>query len=160
MRCVAAAIPLLFKYQGTDRIHAVVQEENLGAQRMKLEGYTGLAEFQDASRDFSWGDWRHLRSEPTHGRGLIFQAARNEIYVVGAGFRLALRPDEAPERALDSTLANHALLTRQAHYISIDEGHFDADGEFVVDRRRNGDEVDHGIWVDADTGVVRALLCD
>ncbi len=160
MRCTSAAIPLLLKYQGTDQIHAVVQEEDLAAQRMKLEGYTGMAEFHSGLRDFAASDWRHLRSGATRGRGLVFQAARHEFYVVGAGFRLALRPDEAPERALDPTLTNHALLTRQAHYISVDEGHFDADGEFIVDRRRNGDEFDLGIWVSADTGVVRAVLCD
>jgi hypothetical protein len=42
----------------------------------------------------------------------------------------------------------------------VDEGHFNEQGEFVVDRRRNGDEHDTGLWVEADTGVVRAILCD
>jgi len=32
--------------------------------------------------------------------------------------------------------------------ISIEEGHFNADGVFVADRRRNGDETYHGAWVE------------
>jgi hypothetical protein len=42
----------------------------------------------------------------------------------------------------------------------VDEGHFDENGAFVVDRRRNGDETDHGVWVETDVGVVHVVLCD
>jgi hypothetical protein len=42
----------------------------------------------------------------------------------------------------------------------VDEGHFAADGSYVVDRHRNGDEVDGGVWVEPDCGVVRAIMCD
>ena len=32
----------------------------------------------------------------------------------------------------------HTLL---GHFISVDEGHFDQNGEFVVECRRNGDQI-------------------
>jgi hypothetical protein len=42
----------------------------------------------------------------------------------------------------------------------VDEGHFDDSGEFVADRRRNGDNVSNGLWVEADIGVLRVITCD
>ncbi|MFZ1913448.1 MAG: DUF5597 domain-containing protein [Dehalococcoidales bacterium] len=44
--------------------------------------------------------------------------------------------------------------------LSIEEGHFNASGEFVADRRRNGDETYHGAWVEPNIGVVRVIMCD
>jgi hypothetical protein len=44
--------------------------------------------------------------------------------------------------------------------VSVDEGHFDQKGAFVVDRQRNGDEISMGVWVESDLGVVRVILCD
>jgi len=39
-------------------------------------------------------------------------------------------------------------------FVSADEGHFDKNGEFIADRRRNGDEIfRRGLWVEEDTGV-------
>jgi hypothetical protein len=42
----------------------------------------------------------------------------------------------------------------------VDEGHFDGNNKFVIDRRRNGDVISGGVWVEADNGVVRVILCD
>jgi hypothetical protein len=160
-RCAAAAIPLLLKFQGTGRLHAVVQEENLASQPLALEGILGLIEF-----DRPYRDWRHLAearpagSENARGCGLVVQAGRHEFYLVGSGYRLLLRPVLPPEVTLDATLSREHLLTRQARYVRVDEGHFDDAGNYVVDRRRNGDEIDFGVWVEPDVGVVRAILCD
>ena len=52
------------------------------------------------------------------------------------------------------------LLPRLSHYLFVEEGHFDETGSYVVVRRRNGDEVDYGIWVEPDTGVVHAVLTE
>ena len=165
-RCVSAALPLLLRYQGTGRVHAIIQEENLGAQRLELEGWLGMAVFGDAPRDWSPKDWRHrpasqpAQTDGERGRGLVFQVSQNEFFAVGGGYRLILRPVLPPEQALDATVARDHLLVRQAHYVSVDEGHFDAGGAFVVDRRRNGDEVDGGVWVEPDVRVVRVVMCE
>ena len=157
-RSAAAAIPLLLQYQGTGKIHTIVQEENLHAQTLSLDGWLGLVEFGDF-----WKDWRHrdhLLGEQQRGRGLVIQADRNEFYLVGGAYRLVLRPILPPEQQLDISVTRDNLLHCLAHYVSVEEGHFDASGRFVVDRRRNGDEIDNGVWVEPDTGVVRVVMTD
>jgi hypothetical protein len=167
-RCLAAAAPLLLKYQGTGRVHAVVQDEDLGAQTLSLESWLGQVEFGDVSIGALMKDWRHM--PPTippigggparRGRGLIIQASRDEFYLVGAAYRLILRAPAQSAAALDIIYSREHLLRCQAHYVSVDEGHFDEAGGFVIERRRNGDEVDGGVWVEADNGVVRVIMCD
>ncbi|MGC9347311.1 MAG: DUF5597 domain-containing protein [Anaerolineae bacterium] len=162
-RAIAAAIPLLLKYQGTGQVHAVIQEEHLGAQHLDLDGYIGLVEFGAGPRD-----WRHpgqslpVPEDPSvgRGRGLVFQTSRHEFYLVGANYRLQLRPKTSPAEALDASLSNDRLRTRLAHYVQVDEGRFEKDGRFTVERRRNGDETDHGIWVEPDVRVVHVQLCE
>jgi hypothetical protein len=166
-RCTASALPLLLKHQGTGKIHAVVQEENLASQTFDLEGYYGLVLFDSPSVPRPHKDWRHGPKRPTasdqraeeRGRGLVFQVSEHEFYLVGGGYRLLLRPKTAPEKALDASLAKDSLLACLANYVCVDEGHFDPQGSFVVDRRRNGDETAAGVWVEPDVGVVRVLLC-
>ncbi len=167
MRCVSAAIPLLIQYQGTGRIHAVVQEDRLGMQLLDLDGYWGLALFGDGPRPYNYKDWRHptplrhlFQPSEDRGRGLVIQTGPHEFYLVGANFRLVLRPKREPRHMQPSTAMNDFLLTRLIHYVSVEEGHFDDQGAFVVDRRRNGDEVNHGLWVEPDIGVLRAQLCE
>lgn len=155
-RCASAAIPLLLDYQGTGRIHAIVQEENLSAQTLSLTGWLGIAEFSDYYKD-----WRHrdrIPDEQRRGRGLVVQASANEFYLVGGGYRLVLRPILPPEQRLDISVAREGFLHNLAHYVSVDEGHFDPSGKFVIDRKRNGDEIDHGVWVEPDVGIVRVVM--
>jgi hypothetical protein len=48
-----------------------------------------------------------------------------------------------------------------ANIVSVDEGHFNGQEEFVADRRRNGDEVGRrGLWVEPNIGVLRVITCD
>ena len=49
IKCISSVMPLILKYQGTGKIHAVVQPENEEIQRFDFDGYTGIVEF---------GDWR------------------------------------------------------------------------------------------------------
>jgi hypothetical protein len=157
-RCVAAAVPLLLDYQGTGRIHTVAQEAELGLKVYDFDRYTGLVDFGGTySRD-----WRHPNTRGTSGpgRGLIVQVATHEFYLVGASYRLHLRPKGAPAEQLQAARTRDPLLSRLAHYVRVDEGHFDEEGAFVVDRRRNGDETDNGVWVEPDVGVVRIMMCD
>ena len=91
----------------------------------------------------------------------MIQASRNEFYLVGDNFRLVLRPKLPPEQALDASLSNDNLLRSLVHYLSVEEGHFDPTGSFVVDRRRNGDQTNFGsVWVTPDIGVVHVVMCD
>jgi len=153
-RCLAAAAPLLLKYQGTGRIHAVVQEENLGAQLLALEGYLGRVQFGPRS-------WRGQDDgSGRRGRGLVIQAGLHEFYLVGDHFTLNLRRRLPPDGAVQPAFSGGNFYLLPHHTLSVDEGRIDEQGDFVIDHRRNGDEVSRGFWVEPGSGVLRVLLCD
>ena len=153
-RCLAGAVPLLLKFQGTGKIHAVVQEENLGVQMLSLEGYLGRVQFGPRP-------WRGKNEDSEkRGRGLVIQAGLHEFYLTGDHFHLQLRCWLASGGGVEPALASVYFHQPMHHTLSVDEGHFDAQGEFVVDHRRNGDEISRGFWVEPDLGVLRVLLCE
>ncbi|MGI6368926.1 MAG: DUF5597 domain-containing protein [Anaerolineae bacterium] len=165
-RAVSEAIPLLLRYQGSGRVHAIVQEENQGEQYLDLDGWIGVATFGYGTAGYVGRDWRHSGSGPRRvldptlprGRGLLFQADDNTFYLVGAAYQLHLCPKDSWAAMTSYTGLRDFHLDRQGHWLSVDEGHFDEAGSFVVDRRRNGDEIDHGAWVEADVRVVRVRM--
>jgi hypothetical protein len=168
VRCMAAVIPLLLKYQGTGKVHAVIQEDLLNSYLMEFDGYTGLIEFGERKPGYNGKDWEHtaygIKTEivnPNRGRGLIIQASKNEFYLVGANYRLFLRPNSAIENLQRRVaIADHAPKLPGWHLVSVDEGYFDKKGEFIINKRRNGDEVDPATWVEPDCGVIRVVTCD
>ena len=166
VRCIAAVIPLLLKYQGTGKVHAVDQEENMAQQGLEFEGYLGRVQFGAGHGPMPSKDWHHssgmfTREQPVdnnRSRGLIIQASKYEFYLVGANYSLFLRPKYSPGKIRPVQLHND---TADSHQITVDEGHFSQNGEFVVDRARNGDELSSpGVWVEPDCGVVRVVMCD
>jgi hypothetical protein len=168
IRAVASAIPLILKYQGTGRIYAIVQEDDIDAQLLDMEGYLGSATFGGGHLPHIPSDWRHDSPEemklpppdPNRGRGLAIQASRNEFYFVGAAYRFFFRPKLAPAKMLDAQFVYDFWQNKNMHQVKVDEGHFDEHDKFVVDRRRNGDVISGGVWVEPDCGVVRVILCD
>jgi hypothetical protein len=167
VRCAAAVIPLLLKYQGTGKVHSVIQEYLLDSRLMEFEGYTGLIEFGPRKPGYNGKDWHHPSAggnrEPdsNRGRGLIIQAEVNEFYLVGANYRLFLRPKMSMEEMKPRlAIADACPKLPGWHIVSIDEGHFNGDGAFIVDRQRNGDEIDPATWVEPDCGVIRVITCE
>src|SRR5208283_5949108 len=96
VRAIASVVPLLLKYQGTGKIHAVIQEEFMSQQWLNLDGYLGRIQFGTARRTTCGTDWRHMPGEAAfnwqldanRGRGLVIQTGRHEIYLAGASYRL------------------------------------------------------------------------
>ena len=168
VRCAAAVIPLLLKYQGTGKVHAVIQEDLTTAMLMNFEGFTGLIEFGERKAGYNGKDWQHMSKEATkehfvanRGRGLIIQAGKNEFYLTGANYRLFLRPAPSLENMQPRlAIADFAPKLPGWNIVSIDEGHFDQKGEFTVDKYRNGDEIDPAVWVEPDCVVIRVITCD
>jgi hypothetical protein len=173
IRCVAAVTPLLLKYQGTGKIHAVVQEENLREQFLdSLDGYLGRVQFGSSGQPPRVGkDWRHSgdgysqtaaamakeEADGNRGRGLVIQTGTHEFYLVGANYRLFLRPKPLSDEIRAQLMRNNSEPVRQ---VSVEEGHFDEKGKFIVDRQRNGDVIGSGLWVEPDIGVLRVIICD
>jgi hypothetical protein len=156
----AAALPLILRYQGTNHIHAIVQEEDQNEQYLDLGEYLGLALFNVSAKGV-FCDYRHLAPPPgDRGRGLVFQAGPREFFCVGSGYRLLLRPKKAPFTAQQAQQIGGPLDGRHTNYVCVEEGHFEAGDRWVADRARNGDETDYGLWVAPDVGVVHAILSD
>jgi hypothetical protein len=154
IRVVASVLPLLLKYQGTGKIHAVMQKEFMESQYLDLDGYMGLVQFGAPNRA------RDLPPDPNRGRGLVIQASRNEFYLVGVNYRLLLRAKPSTEKMQLPLLVADWTPKLLGHTVSVDEGHFDRNDKFVVDRTRNGDQVNRGLGVEADNGVLRVITCD
>jgi len=166
VRSIAAAVPLLLKYQGTGKVHSITQEEYMPEQWLDFDGYIGQIQFGDGWGRHAGKDWYHTSGQnlfieyptsPNRGRGLVIQASKDEFCLVGVNYRLFLRPKFSPDKTPPLLFYNDFTTGRR---LGVDEGHFDQNGEFVIDRRRNGDEIDNGVWVEPDTGVVRVMLCD
>jgi len=116
--------------------------------QMDFDDYMGLIEFGDGD-----GRQRHDR-----GAGLVVQANRKEFYLVGCNFRILLRRKPPTVALLAGNDLSHISFGN--YFVEVDEGHFDQDGKYVTDRRRNGDSVRGGIWIGVDDGVVRIVTCD
>ena len=169
MRCTAAIIPLLLKYQGTGKIHAVIQEGK-NTEILDLDGFEGLVEFGEKRAPGSATDWRRMKvpwlgnpvsAVPNPGCGLVIQVAKNEFYLIGSNYRMFLRPRLTLENMPAMLLAQDGRAKTFAFLDSVDEGHFDRNDKFVIDRRRNGDEIgSRGLWVESDIGVLRVITCD
>ena len=156
VRCVASIITLLLTYQGTGKIHTVIEEEGMTTQRFDFEGYLGRAAFGQV-QSFNR---RRDQDGSLRGWGLVIQASRNAFYMVGDNYQLFLQPKAPPEKLLAAAIRNDYSHDPQAQYLSVDEGHFDRNGDFIVECQRNGDQISRGLWVESQIGVLRARMCD
>ena len=156
-RSVAAAIPLLLKYQGMGKIQAVNEPpvrsiRGRAMQQMDLDGYWATIMFGD-------GHLKEMANEL--GTGLVIQADKHELYLVGFNFRLMLRPKPTLEN-MQFTL--HGKDMDHPSYINfvrrVEEGNFDQNGKWVAQRRINGDDLRGGIWCATGDNLIRILTCD
>lgn len=151
MRTVKNLEPLLIRYRGTGRVHALVQEEYASHQYLKLGKYHVVANFTNGNRSlYGLGSQINLRNPENdrilheRGRGLLVQAGEDEFFLAGAGLSVNFvrRPDPS-----DTNPYPH-LMSRQAgqlNFLSVEEGHFE-NGVWVVDYLRNGDESNFGLY--------------
>jgi hypothetical protein len=158
-------MPLILKYQGTGKIHSIVQSQpaeqesslygRVPALQLDLDGYMGLIQFGR--------EWAPVvRTEPL-GRGgcLVIQASKKEFYMVGINSRLLLRPKATVGKSASVLLSSDMSHPSFCNYVvSVDEGHFDEKGEYVIDRRCNGDLTRGGVWVASCDTVMRVITCD
>jgi len=87
-RSVAAAVPLLLKYQGTGKIQAVNEPPVRSIRGPGDTGYgPGRLLGDNYLRD---GHLKEMANEP--GARLVIQANKHEFYLAGFNFRFMLRP--------------------------------------------------------------------
>jgi len=167
-KALSSVLPLITKYHATGRIHSVIQEEYMSEQRLDLGRYVGFVKFfqldpytHQVDPTTGFLDFRHrdqLREE--RGRGLVIQADDGEFYVLGGGFRLLLYRKDMLRAPLSVFYSSDFIKSRSINYLSVEEGFFDTNGDWVVIRKRSGDESDFGVWVHPDVGVVRVVMAE
>ena len=171
MKMLTAATPLIFQYQGTEDIHSLVQM--VGEREQVLEklkgGWRAAVTYAVSGDGWPSMDFRHwdaIREEGKgvddtqveKGRAMIFQVNDNEFYVIGHKARITFNQYEPDDGSIPATYASPILQPTNVNYIEVTEGHFDENGQYVVDVVRSGDEVRHGIWCQYDCGVIHVVL--
>lgn len=140
-----AIAPLIVRYSGTDRIHALYQEEFMHEYQLKLKGYECVVSFDShpeadlkRTRNVSVGWYnKKWQGKAPRGRGILIEAEDGAVYAAGAGMRITMRL-EHDEGAPYSTIVEE----RNVNWYAVHEGYVDDDGRFVVTRVRSGDESD------------------
>ena len=150
---VSDAIPLILANPG--KVHPIIQEEGMVSQFLELETYVCNVQFREPGKAYYPHRWPSARKE--RGRGLLFQTGEREFFCVGDGFFFELRKKPSVSMV---DFENSYPFPRNATFLNIEEGHFDREGSWKVDRVRSGDDLDFGIWVYASNRIVRVLLCD
>ena len=152
MKAVRGVAPLLIRYRGTGRVHALVQQEFMAKQYLKLERWHIEARFISANPvGYRLGSRINTRNPEnadvmtTRGRALLIQTEENEFYLSGCGVMVDFRyrPDPTEENPYP------LLQSRQSgtlNFLSVEEGHFEGES-WVCDRYRNGDESNFELFV-------------
>lgn len=171
MEMLTAASSLILRYRDTGNMYGLYQLAGQSAFHLSLRNWQCFVSY-DASDSLATGwvalDYRHrnpaeqaektIRSlDEEGGRGLLFQVSDNEFYLVGHKLRLFLNRDAPQDGSIPPTWLYAQHQSHAMEMLVIEEGHFEADG-FVSDRRRSGDEARHGIWAQADCGVIHFIM--
>lgn len=157
---------LIEEYQGTGKLYAVGQYEGQANGYIDFGDYVGSIRFLNPDKS-AWGaggdinmDNRHIAAQyPNYrAKGFIVYKGNGEFYLTGDAYRLMLYPKF---NIVETTSAVHAgdfLNQRSQGYVSVTEGFFTDDGNYVPTIIRNGDEYDYGLWVTNDIGVLNVKM--
>ena len=151
-KAIRDIMPMILKHKNTGKIYSVVPHTDQGEQGYEFTEFLGSVQFKDG-RFFDYCDRRDKTpAENRTARGLIIEDENKTFYLAGR-FGLSLVPKKSPEITI---IRNHFP---SPDFVSVEEGHFDDNGNFVCDRIRNGDEAFFGgFWVTPNCGVVRVKL--
>lgn len=155
MNALAQMAPILLKYGGTDSIFAISQEEYQELAYVKRSRWHITFYFTSrGKKGMPLG--RSMRVAPKladdpecfnqRGRVLVYEANENEYYFAGVGCNIRFLRRAEPHDTCPCALYMSRAATEVAA-ISIEEGHFDADGSWICEYVRRGDEVDCGAFV-------------
>jgi len=170
MEMLASVSGLIREHRTDGRMHVLMQKTGSGSEHLELAGWKCRVCFNGTGEAWNAMDFRHhdaIRDEtkPVHdvsaetGRGLLFQVTPDEFFLVGHKVRLLFNRPEAPDGSIPASWLNAGMQANAMGTLYIEEGDF-VDGLFAAKRIRSGDEARHGIWAQADCGVIHFGLCD
>lgn len=150
MKTLANMAPLLLKYRGTGKVHAIAEDEFETCLHLKLEQYHVIVYYLH-SHPMYLGHMEDVKTErgkkkvSVRGRGILVQSGPHEFYLGGAGIALDFmkRPHPQSEQCYRQLAARN---NGQLNFLTVEEGHFE-DGTWVIDRYRNGDETNFSQYV-------------
>lgn len=162
IKILSSMKPLLEKYRGSGRIYAVVQQECMESMFFDFGDFWGLVNFLNSITDEPYIHLDNCHNDEEHikarGKGLIVYAGNGEFFLAGDGFKLVLIKKDNMEYITSSLRGFKFLNARNQEYQIVEEGNFNADGEFISNKIRCGDESDMGLWVYYDVGLVHAIV--
>lgn len=170
MEMISAVAHLIQKHRNDGRMHVLMQRTGTWSEHLELPGWKCRVCYGGTGEAWNAMDFRHheaIREEtvPVNdvtqetGRGLLFQVAPDEFILVGHKVRLLFQRPEADDGSILAIWMNPGQQANAMGTLYIEEGDF-VEGQFVAKRIRSGDEARHGIWAQADCGVIRFGLCD
>lgn len=151
MKAMAALAPLLIRFRGTGKVHAILQEEFADRQYLRLARWHVEAKFISAGAIRGLSSTINMRDPANRwhleerGRAILIEAGEDEFYLAGAGVGLDFtrRPDPHDPNPYATLMSRQAT---QLNFLSVEEGHFEGD-TWVVDFIRNGDESNFQLFV-------------
>lgn len=170
MKMISEVASLIEAHRTTGRMYALLQRPGQAGAHLALPGWKCKVSYQGTGEAWNAMDFRHhdaIREETipvtdVHaetGRGLLFQVSENEFFLVGHKLRLLFHRPEAEDGSIPAIWMSPGHQANAMGTLIIEEGDF-SKGAFVAKRTRSGDEARHGIWAQADCGVIRFVLCD
>lgn len=171
MDMISGASSLILEHRNSGNMHALYQLVGQNALHLSLRGWQCFASYDSVDAlATGWVALDHRHKNPAiqaekavrsldeeSGRGLLFQIAENEFYLVGHKLRLFFNRNAPDDGSIPSAWLYPQHQSHAMELLLIEEGHFEGES-FVTDRRRSGDEARHGIWAQADCGVIHFIL--
>jgi len=127
-RLLGPAVGELSTLQAQGTLRAAVEQQYLTNELMQFDGFEALAEF--GRLDYGYGGLRPQGTVDQSGRILVGERAPGEFFAAGFDGRVTFR-----------TLGREHDAVQ---FVGVEQGHFE-DGEWVVDRRVNGDQTFFGL---------------
>ncbi len=170
MTMLRNASTLIQAHRADGRMRAICQRPGDASVTLALAGWKCHASFKGGSYGGTFMDLRHRDASATEAdiplgvrdetaRALLFQVGKDEFYLVGHGVRLYFARPEPLDGSIPPTMLNASHQANSMATLLVEEGSF-IDGSFVPVRTRSGDEARHGVWAQADCGVIHFILAD
>lgn len=131
------------------RTHGVAEGDDRAPQTMALDGWNATVTF----REFQFGEREWLADKNDHPAGTdkpngglaLAQTGPDEFVIVG-------------QRARIKFSGSGANAGKPSMYARVEEGHFEPDGRWVMERNWNGDQTDYGLNLPAAPTVLKVRL--
>jgi beta-galactosidase GanA len=149
MQIIKSMAPILLKHGKSDKVFCVTQEEFQDIKYVKREKFHVTFHFTNiGEKGYVLGRSLRISSlvadNPNifnqRGRGIIYEASPYEFYISGVGFTAKFLYRTDP----NDTCPYKTYMSRaytEVSALTIEEGHFTPEGEWVCEFVRNGDEM-------------------